>query len=322
MALAALLPGEAERARETAELTMATGASGGLSSAMGGIPADDGPPADDRLGPSGAAARRIGFRAAAVVFALIWLVFCFGLIDLSYVAFIAEPSSNGGASDVSREVGVLEVAYGAVATFMVSGAFLTQVWAPRGWPMAVQQIAALTLAFGLAGALGLDMLSFISVAMLILMQAILLGIYPARRPRLLPRTGSVNRPLLLTAAIGAVPWLSYAWHMSANSRAHLVPEEQALRPQAGGWAGAAVFSFAVLLLAVLSSTRAPGWRLPLWTTAVAVLTFAGMSVRYPTFPGSAGRGWGTLAVVWVIALLMSAEAVSWGDRRPRERPSS
>lgn len=282
---------------------------------MGDALAGDPDPPADRLGSSMVKARLLVFRAAAGLFCLIWLVFCFGLIDLSYVILIFEPSSVGDASDFSREVGVLEVAYGAVATFMVSGAFLRQLWTSKGRPIATQQIVALTIAFGFAGVLGLDVLSFISVATLIVMQVILLALHPDHRPRLLPRRGPMNRPVLLGSAVGAVPWLVYAWNMSANSREQLVPEEQALRPQAGGWTGAAVLSFAVLLLAVLSSTRTPGWRLPLWTTAASVLAFALMSVRYPAFPGSPGRFWGALALAWVVALLITAEAVSWRDRR-------
>lgn len=282
---------------------------------MAEVPAGDGDATAERPNSPMGRVQRIIFRCAALFFCLVWLGFCFGLIDLSYLIFVVAPAPEPDASAVSDEVGVLEVAYGAVATFMVAGAFLRQVWAPGGCPAATQQIVALTFAFGLAGALGLDVLAFISVTMLVVMQAILLAVYPGHRPHLLPNRRSVNRRVLLVTAVGALPWLVYAWNMSANSRAHLIPEEQALRPQAGGWAGAAVLSFAVLLLAMLSSTRTPGWRLPLWTTIATVLSFALMTVRYPVFPGSPGRLWGALAAAWVIALLITAQAQTWRGRR-------
>jgi hypothetical protein len=64
------------------------------------------------------------------------------------------------------------------------------------------------------------------------------------------------------------------------------------------------------------STGTPGWRLPLWTTVVAVLAFASMTVRAPSDPGSPGRAWGAMAAVWVLALLVCAERPAWfGQRR-------
>jgi hypothetical protein len=265
-------------------------------------------------------ARRVAFKAMAFFFGLIWLYFCFGLIDLS--ALLAGPGPVEEAVAVEEDVGVLSVAYGAVATFMVAGAFFAQAWAPRGWPAATQQIAALTLAFAAAGVVGLDPLSFISVATLITMLAILLALHPLRRPDLRPSTRSISLPVLLVTALGALPWLVYAWSTSANSRARLIPDDPASRPQAGGWAGAAVLAFAVLLLALLASTRTPGWRLPLWTTAATVLAFAWVTAAPgPALPGSPGRTWGMLAAAWIVALLLVAETQAWHDRRrPPQHP--
>jgi hypothetical protein len=267
-------------------------------------------------------ARQVAFKAVAFFFGLIWLSFCFGLIDLS--ALLGGPVDDAVA--VEEDVGVLSVAYGGVATFMVAGAFFAQAWAPRGWPAATQQIVALSLAFAAAGVLGLDPLSFISVATLITMLAILLALHPLRRPDLRPSTRSISLPVLLVTALGALPWLVYARSMSANSRARLIPDDSASRPQAGGWAGAAVLAFAVLLLALLASTRTPGWRLPLWTTAATVLAFAWVTAANPALPGSPGRSWGMLAAAWIVALLLVAETHAWhGRRRPpqrRKRPAS
>jgi hypothetical protein len=253
--------------------------------------------------------RRAAFSAAALFFALIWLYFGFGIIDLSYVIFVAVPApAETVAVAVSEEVGVLEVAYGAVATFMVAGAFLRQVAGPAGWATAVRQVVALMVAFSLAGAAGLDILSFVGVASLAVTQGVLWALWPVRpRPRLVPETALVSRKVLAVALVGAGPWLLLAWEVSANSRAGLVPEEEALRPQAGGWAGVAVLAFAVVLLTLLAATRTPGWRLPLWSTVAAVLAFSTMVVRFPNFPGSPGRVWGVLAAVWVIALAAVAE---------------
>jgi hypothetical protein len=171
------------------------------------------------------------------------------------------------------------------------------------------------LAFAAAGVLGLDVLSFIAVATLIAMLAILLALHPLRRPDLRPSTSSVSLPVLLVTGLGVLPWLVYAWSMSANSRARLIPDDPASRPSAGGWAGAAVLGFAVPLLALLTASRTPGWRLPLWTTAATVLAFAWVTAAHPALPGSPGRTWGMLAAAWTAALLLAAETQGWHDRR-------
>lgn len=262
-------------------------------------------------------ARRLAFRATAASCSLLWLTFCFGIIDLAYLALVLQPSGSQDATTASTEVGVLEVAYGAVATFMVAVAFLQQAWAPRGWPVAAQQVLAVALAFLVAGSISLDPLSMISVVTLLLMQVGLLFLYPGTRPSLVPRAASVHRPLLIVAATGTLPWLAYAWTMAANGRAHAVPEEDALRPQAGGWAGAAAMAFAVLLLVALAAMRDPPWRLPLWTATATGFAFAAMSVRFPTWPGSPGQTWGAAVAVWCLALLVAGEGPSWRARLSR-----
>ncbi len=78
--------------------------------------------------------------------------------------------------------------------------------------------------------------------------------------------------------------------MAANSRRSVPPEEMAVRPQAGGWAGAAVLALVVVLLAVLA----------------AGLLRGGVAVE-PAFPGSPGALWGAFAVTWGLALVLAGE---------------
>jgi hypothetical protein len=75
----------------------------------------------------------------------------------------------------------------------------------------------------------------------------------------------LDRPGATLAMVAAGPAIAYA------CRARLIPEEEMLRPQAGGWAGAAVFAIAVVLLALLAAIRMPGRRLSAWTTLPARL---------------------------------------------------
>jgi hypothetical protein len=259
--------------------------------------------------------RRRLARLAAALWGLTWLTFCFGVIDLAYVVDALAPAS--APTNATSEVGVLEVAYGAVATVLVATAFLAQARAGQDHRGAVRQVSAVTAAFAVAGAASLDALSFVSVAMLLLMQGSLLALRRDRLPAWPLRGTAPSRAVLAVVALGAVPWAAYAWSMAVHGRERLVPEHEALRPQAGGWAGAVVLAVAVLLLGLLAATGGPGWRLSLWTTGVAVLLFAVTALRFPSYPGSPGTAWSALALVWAIVLVATGEAAhASGARGP------
>ena len=265
-----------------------------------------------------AGARGAAFRVVLVFFALVWLTFGFGIIDFS----------SGFTSVDDRDplgIGVLSVAYGAVAGIVLPVAFLSLLSAPQRRPAAVQQLAAVALAFALAGTIGLDPLSFISVGMIVVMLAVVLALHPAR-PRLQPDRNRTDRRVLAVAAAGAVPWLVYALAAAANSRGGVPPDDLAARPQAGGWAGATVLALAVVLLALLAATSGPGRRVPLWSAALASTAFGVVSLLNPAAPGSAGAAWGAAAVAWSLALLLAGElgerATAAVARSPGERRRS
>ncbi len=112
--------------------------------------------------------RRVAFRVVLVFFALVSLTFGFGVIDFaSGFTSVDDPDPLG--------IGVLSVAYGAVAGIVLPVAFLALLRAPQRRPAAVQQLAAVGLAFALAGTIGLDPLSFIFVGMVVVMLAAVLA---------------------------------------------------------------------------------------------------------------------------------------------------
>jgi hypothetical protein len=107
--------------------------------------------------------------------------------------------------------------------------------------------------------------------------------------------------------------------MASNSRDRVPPDDLAARPQAGGWAGATTMALCVILPALLASTRTPGWRVPLWSTALTALSFGVTSALNPGSPGSAGRVWGVLAATWSIVPVVAAEirhSSGASDRHP------
>jgi hypothetical protein len=239
------------------------------------------------------------FRLLLVLFALVWLTFGFGVID-----FVSGFTSVDDRDPLS--IGVLSAAYGAVAGIVLPAAFLALLHAPQRRPAAVQQLAVVGIAFALAGAIGLDPLCLISVGMVGVMLVAVRALHPARPP-LLPERRGTGRAVLAVTAVGAVPWLFYALTTAASSRGGVPPEEMAARPQAGGWAGATVLALVVVLLALLAATRTPGWRVPLYSAALAATAFGLVSLLHPVAPGSVGTVWGSLAVAWSLALVLSAE---------------
>jgi hypothetical protein len=120
---------------------------------------------------------------------------------------------------------------------------------------ALRQVVA--VAFAYARALALDPLSFVSVATLAVMLAILWRLSP-EPPRLSPpRVASIR--LVAVTVMVAVPWLIHGFDLAANGRGGLPPDEQAGRPQAGGWAGAVALALLIVLLGLLAATKTTGW---------------------------------------------------------------
>ena len=249
----------------------------------------------------------MGYRVCLALFAAFWLTIGFGMIDLA--SGLAAGSTDG--NDV-LSTGVLSAAYGAIAAIVLPAGFLSQLRAASRRVAALQQVVAATCAFALAGVLALDPLSFISVATLAVMLAILWRLSPERPPMWRPRVASIR--MFALTAMTAVPWLIYGLEMAANGRAGLPPDEQAGRPQAGGWAGAVALALLVVLLGLLAATKTRGWRTPALSAAAASFVFGLVSILNPDAPGSAGATWGALAIGWSVIFTATAVHEPAGDQ--------
>lgn len=236
----------------------------------------------------------MGYGVCSAVFALFWLTIGFGIIDLA--SGFASRSTDGNE--------VLSAAYGVIAAMVLPAAFLVQLRAASLSVAAPQQVVAVVVAFALAGGLAFDPLSFISVATLTVMLAVLWKLRPGGL-RLWPSPLASVRLVALTA-VAAVPWFGYALKMAANGRAGLPPDESAGRPQAGGWAGAATLAMVIVLLALLAATKTRGWRLPAFSAAATALVFGLVSILNPRAPGSVGQLWGGLAIGWSVLFMGSS----------------
>ena len=76
--------------------------------------------------------------------------------------------------------------------------------------------------------------------------------------------------------------------------------EEVLR---GGLAELAAWALTMVLLTLLASRGAPGWRLPAWTAGLSTLAVGAASVLLPNVAGSLGSVGGLAAVTWGAGLL-------------------
>jgi hypothetical protein len=63
--------------------------------------------------------------------------------------------------------------------------------------------------------------------------------------------------------------------------------------------------FGIALVAALAALRTTGWRVPLWSAAAAAAVWGLACVFRPDAPGSEGRIWGLLALVWALAFALA-----------------
>lgn len=114
----------------------------------------------------------MGYGVCLAVFTLFWLTIGFGIIDLTSGFAFRSTDADGNE--------VLSAACGVIAAIVLPAAFLVQLRAAFPSVAALQQVLAVAVAF--AGVLALDPLSFISVATLAVMLAILWRLSPERLP--------------------------------------------------------------------------------------------------------------------------------------------
>jgi hypothetical protein len=79
-----------------------------------------------------------------------------------------------------------------------------------------------------------------------------------------------------------------------------------LAAHGGHWTAMAILTVALVLLALLGSTRPSGWQVPVWSAGATALLFGISSAALPHMPSSPGPFWGLLAAVWGISYVATA----------------
>ena len=154
------------------------------------------------------------------------------------------------------------------------------------------------------GALLADALSnrFSGLGVLLIFAIALGALHPERKNLFKP--GKRMSPLLVSIAIlGAIPLLTFAESEFTKQRLLIEP----IHADLGHWEWMATLAMLIVLLAVLTAVKTPGWRLPAWSTGLGAFVFGLASV---IFTGEVGK----LRVV-VLPGVWSPFAAGWSSSR-------
>lgn len=108
--------------------------------------------------------------------------------------------------------------------------------------------------------------------------------------------------LAAVAMVCAAPFLIYAQDQIRLDSSHLP-----LVAHGGHWTTMATVGIAIPAIAVLSSGRPPGWRVPAWSAGVAAILFGIASFYLQHRPSSVGLIWSGLAVAWGLGFIALSE---------------
>ena len=239
------------------------------------------------------AARRIAFLALVGVITLTLGIMFFGLTSLVLGWFEAEDGNI---------IPVTDLGYGALVGILITGGVMVQLRAAERKIAGVQQATLGSLALLISCPLASDTQNVAPGLIILAALAVLAALHPARREFF--RRGIRFSPALAAIAVlGAVPFITYALSMAAQARELVAPPHHIQR-----LATMAAMAIAVVLTGLLAAFQTSGWRIPAWCAGTAAMVFGLASVVFPSYQGSAGRGWGALAVGGGFLFIVVAEA--------------
>ena len=235
--------------------------------------------------------RRTAFLACVWFVSVMLGIVFFGLTSLVLGWFEA---ADGPA------IPVTDLGYGALVGILITGGILVQI-RPERRIAGVQQAALGALALLISVPLASDTQNLLPGLIILAAVAILTALHPDRGESF--RMGTGPDPVLAAIVIvGAVPLIAYALSIAAQARQFVGPPHHVQR-----LATMAAMAIAVLLTGLLAALQTRGWRTPAWCTGTAVIVFGLASLFFPTYLGSAGRGWGAVALLGGILFVVVAE---------------
>jgi hypothetical protein len=256
-----------------------------------------------------------GIRQAAfsVLVRLLSLLFGLGFIALTVLTlavWAADPAS-------AETDPVVDAGFFALGAVIVGLGFASQLRSPARNVAGLQQALIGLLALTAAGLLGDRVEPLWAGVVAVLLTLVAIVLHPARESILRPRA-AVNRLPAGFAALAAVPALLYAERMLGLAR-EAGPSCFAGQCAAGDrLAEMAALAVTLVLVSLLASLRAPGWRLSIWSVGWAALLVGLPSAALPEVAGSLGVVGGLITAAWGASLIVATE---WQVRTPDARRS-
>jgi hypothetical protein len=225
-------------------------------------------------------ARRVAFATwASVLSAAVGIGF-FGVTSL-VLAWL-------GGDDPA--IPVTELGYGALVGIIITTGILVQVRAPERKTAGVQQAVLGILALLVSAPITSDPQNLVPGIVLLAAVGVLVILHPARGELIRPGSG-FSAPLASIVVLAATPMVGYVLSMAAQARDLVGPPHHIQRLST-----MAAMAIAIILVALLAAFRTSGWRIPAWSAGAAAVVFGLASIAFPAHMGSAGRGWGAVAV--------------------------
>jgi hypothetical protein len=214
-------------------------------------------------------------------------------------------------SDDGTFIPVTDLGYGALLGILITGGLLVQLRTPERKIAGMQQATLAILAGFIAAPIARDHQGLVPGLGMLASVGVLVALHPARGEFLRLGTG-FSPALAAIAVLGAVPLIGYALSMAAQARELAGPPHHIQRLTT-----MAALAIALPLAGLLAAFQTRGWRISAWCAGAAALVFGLASMVFPNYRGSAGRGWGALALAGGLLFVLVAEWEVW-----RVRPNS
>jgi hypothetical protein len=252
-------------------------------------------------------------RARRVVF-VTWASLLSAAVGIGFFGVTSLVLAWFGGDDPA--IPVTEIGYGALLGIIITTGILVQVRAPDRKTAGVQQAVLGILALLISAPLTSDPQNLVPGIVLLAAVGVLVILHPARGELIRPGSG-FSAPLASLVVPVAIPMVGYVLSMATQARDLVGPPHHIQRLST-----MAAMAIAIILVGLLAAFRTSGWRIPAWSAGAAAVVFGLASIAFPTHMGSAGQGWGAVAVGGGTLFILVAELEARLSRRtpaPRGR---
>jgi len=248
--------------------------------------------------------RRQAFTLWAALLVVLFGFIFFGLTSL-VIAWFGDLEGVAGP--------VTEVGYGALVGVILTVGIASQLRHPEDRIAGLQQAALVIPALAAGSLLARDSQNVEELIFLVPALGVLWVLHPARGALVRPPT-RISPRLAGIALLGAIPLVAYALAMGTAAQELTGPPHHVQRLS---WMAA--LAVAIELTALLAALRTPGWRIPTWSAAMAVMLFGAASVLFPYHPASVGSAGGALAIGGGLLFIAVAEWEARGRKSKTDR---